>query len=125
MARMNASEILDEKEILNKQTRTSPCVESSGDNCDIFYAPELQTSDLDKTHNQIEILSLNKDTDYIEVVSLNANDASTVVEENQMVRDENKDQVEEYYDDALNPEWKLKDKHVFILSEAGKPIYTL
>ena len=27
-------------------------------------------------------------------------------------------------EDAYNPEWKNQKKHVFILSESGKPIYS-
>ena len=25
----------------------------------------------------------------------------------------------------MDPEWQTKSKHIFVLSEAGKPIYTL
>ena len=58
----------------------------------------------------------NKDSD-------NSNDQAT--------DDENKfhDAIEEEEDLSVpieqNDEWRTKSKHVFILSEAGKPIYTL
>jgi hypothetical protein len=89
-----------------------------GDNCDVFYASEVAS--LDKVHSQIEILSLAKEVDIEEISTVNLN---TTPVENEPKEDDN--QVEEDYDDELKEEWKLHDKHVFILSEAGKPIYTL
>jgi hypothetical protein len=39
-------------------------------------------------------------------------------------QDEN-EQEEEEIPIEQNDEWRTKNKHVFVLSEAGKPIYTL
>ena len=59
----------------------------------------------------------NKDSD-------NSNDQATDDENNKF-----HDAIDEEEDLSVsieqNDEWRTKSKHVFILSEAGKPIYTL
>ncbi|XP_013780978.1 vacuolar fusion protein MON1 homolog A-like [Limulus polyphemus] len=42
----------------------------------------------------------------------------------QMSSDEEKHEIIETAEDIHNPEWKQHSKHIFILSEAGKPIYS-
>ena len=105
----------------NSSTASPSIGDNSGAVAEIFYAPESSSR-----------LSFSNDKDETSVIGENSFDEKEIekaiklgVEEEEKESGGDDNHGQEENTGVLDADWKEKEKHIFILSEAGKPIYTL
>ncbi len=105
-------QIIDTTEVANNDLNDENEV-TYADQCDIFYAPESPSIEkVLQQQNQEQEQTLNTN-EVIDEINEELNNELTLTDP----EDDDNDEAKE--------DWRQKDKHIFILSDAGKPIYTL
>ena len=89
-----------------------------------FNESELENEpDNDKEEADIESTGLKAATSVLDKINEIANDNATV--DSAKFHDAVDNEEDLFVPIEQNDEWRTKSKHIFILSEAGKPIYSL